>query len=319
MNCSRCHRKFTEKTRKEVKCSCSYSLCKSCLSKIILTNSSEFVCPFCKFSFQENILKENLSKTIFSQWKKKKNKIEKIQVLGSGGFGECSLIKRGGGYFVLKEPIKRGVNESFQNEINIHKLLSHPNIVPYCNSFFEKGKPHILLYPCMYGSLNDILQKIVLTDEKKKIFIGQTIKGLQYLEKMNIIHRDIKQHNLLLDENMTIRIGDFGLSTIIKKDKLCYSNCGTTNFKAPEILKGKGYSFEVDRWSLGILIYYLFLKEYPFQHFSRKKTEENIILHKFTFPKYSSIEERTFLRWILNPKQKKRPTLEEIKTHVFLR
>lgn len=83
------------------------------------------------------------------------------------------------------------------------------------------------------------------------------MKGLESLLRMNVLHRDIKQHNLLVDERMNIRIGDFGTSKIVKDGELSYSICGTTKFLAPEILTGRGYSFEIDRWSLDVSIYYL--------------------------------------------------------------
>ena len=155
--------------------------------------------------------------------------------------------------------------------------------------------------------------------ENKKIIIRQVITGLEYLLFMKVIHRDIKQHNLLLDEYMKIRIGDFGLAKIVEDGTRCYSNCGTPRFQAPEILKGNGYSFEVDRWSLGIVIYYLFFGQYPFDDKNMERTKKKILKHTFTFPSHSTKEEREFIDWILNPDPIKRPTLEEMKKHNFLR
>lgn len=320
MNCNYCHKKFTNKSRKEMKCpSCSSSICKSCLSKKINENPSQSSCLSCYNPYTEEILKDLLSKTVFQKWEKENNKIEKIHVIGSGGFGECSLIKKRGNFLIMKEPIKRGLESSFQNEINVHKLLDHPNIVPFYESFIKRGKPHILLYPCIYGSLHDLLNKMDFPIENKKIIIRQVITGMEYLLSMKVIHRDLKQHNLLFDESMKIRIGDFGLSKVLEDGQLCYSNCGTTKFKAPEVLKREGYSFEVDRWSLGIIIYYLFLGEYPFEHRETRKIEQKILKHKYIFPPHSTEEEKEFIDWILNPNPKERPTLQEIKIHEFLR
>lgn len=320
MNCNHCHKKFTNKSRKEIKCSsCSFLICKSCLSKKINENPSQYYCFSCQTPYKEEILKDLLSKTIFQKWKKENEKIEKIRILGSGGFGECSLIKHRGNFLVMKEPIKNGLERSFQNEINVHKLLDHPNIVPFYESFLKRGKPCILLRPCIYGSLNDLLVKTNIIYEAKIQIVCQIIKGLEYLLKMKIIHRDIKQHNILIDEQKMIRIGDFGLSKQVTKEERCYTNCGTTKFKAPEILKGKGYLFEVDRWSLGILIYYLFLGEYPFISSDRQKIENKILSHKYKFPTHITQNEKEFIQWILNPKQNERPTLEQIKKHKFLK
>ena len=320
MNCNHCHKKFTNKSRKEIKCSsCPYLICKSCISKQVLKNSSVVSCPSCNNPYREEILKDILSKTLFEKWEKENNQIEKISVIGSGGFGECSFIKRGRKYLVMKEPLKKGLESSFSNEINIHKLLNHPNIVPFYDSFIKRGKPHILLYPCIYGSLSDSLKNTTFTTKNKKTIICQVITGLEYLLHMKVLHRDLKQHNLLFDEYMKIRIGDFGLSKIVEDGKLSYSNCGTTHFKAPEILIGNGYSFEIDRWSLGIIIYFLFFGEYPFQGNTKQKLEQKILKHLYKFPTHSTKEEKEFISWILNPNPKKRPTLEEIKIHEFLK
>lgn len=319
MTCLECRKDFTNKLRKEMKClSCPFSVCSSCISKRIKENFNNYSCFFCNKPYKDEILKENISKTIYNKWKKEEKTIRKLQIIGSGGFGECSLIQRGKNVYVMKEPKKRGLEDSFHSEINIHKLLNHPNIVPFCESFIKKGKPHILLYPCIYGSLSNLLSQMTFPKNYMKIMIQQVITGMEYLKSMRVIHRDLKQHNLLFDERMNIRIGDFGLSKILKDGEFCYSNCGTTKFKAPEVIREGGYSFEVDIWSLGIIIYRLFLGVYPFDHKETKQIEKKILLYKYKFPSYTTDEEKEFINWILNPLPEKRPNLEEIKTHKFL-
>lgn len=320
MNCFECHGRFTNKTRKEIKClRCNISSCRSCLSKKIIKNSSDYSCSFCKGVFNEDMLEENLSKTNYKKWRKGQETIRKIKIIGSGGFGECSLIQRGKNVYVMKEPKKKGLENVFQTEINVHKLLYHSNIVPFCESFTRKGISHILLYPCINGSLSDLLHKMNFPIQNKKIIIQQVLNGMEYLQNMRVVHRDLKQDNLLFDERMNLRIGDFGLAKILKKGELCYSNCGTTKFKAPEVLRKGGYSFECDIWSLGIIVYRLFLGTYPFNHKEVRVVEHRILNHRYEFPSYTTEEEKEFIDWILNPLQEKRPTLHEIKSHKFLR
>lgn len=84
----------------------------------------------------------------------------------------------------------------------------------------------------------------------------QVLDGLEYLHSQKIIHRDLKLGNLFLNENMCVKIGDFGLATKIdfygeKKKTIC----GTPNYIAPEILESKGHSYEVDVWSFGVIMY----------------------------------------------------------------
>ena len=320
MNCFECRKSFTNKTRKEIKClRCNISSCRSCLSKKIIKDVNDYSCSFCKGIFTDEILEENLSKTIYIKWKKEQDTIRKLEIIGSGGFGECSLIRRGKNVYVMKEPKRKGLEYSFQSEINVHKLLKHPNIVPFCESFTRKGIPHILLYPCINGSLSDLLHKMKFSKKNKKIIIQQVLNGLEYLQIMRVVHRDLKQHNLLFDEKMNLRIGDFGLAKVLKNGEYCYSNCGTPNFKAPEVIRNGRYSFECDIWSLGIIVYRLFLGTYPFHHKEVRVIEDRILNHRYKFPSYTTEEEKEFITWILNPLQEKRPTLHEIKSHKFLR
>lgn len=320
MNCYECRKSFTNKTRKEVKCPhCHISCCKSCLSKKIIKDMNDYACYFCKGIFTDQILEENLSKTVFKKWKKEQGTIRKLEIIGSGGFGECSLIRRGKNVYVMKEPKKKGLEYSFQSEINVHKLLNHPNIVPFCESFTIKGIPHILLYPCINGSLSDLLHKIKFPKKNKKIIIQQIINGMEYLRSMRVIHRDLKQHNLLFDEKMNLRIGDFGLAKVLKRGEYCYSNCGTPNFKAPEVIRNGRYYFQCDIWSLGIIVYRLFLGTYPFHHKETRVIENKILNHRYKFPSYTEPDEKEFISWILNPLPERRPTLYEIKSHKFLR
>lgn len=93
----------------------------------------------------------------------------------------------------------------------------------------------------------------------------QVLEGLEYLHAQKIIHRDLKLGNLFLNEHMNIKIGDFGLATRIdfygeKKKTIC----GTPNYIAPEILESKGHSYEVDVWSVGVIIYTLIYGRPPF-------------------------------------------------------
>ena len=96
--------------------------------------------------------------------------------------------------------------------------------------------------------------------------------------KKSIIHRDIKLANIFINDNYEIKIGDFGLAAKIdfegeKKKTIC----GTPNYIAPEILEGKtGHSYEVDIWSLGVIIYTLIIGKPPFETPDVKTTYKKI-------------------------------------------
>lgn len=115
-------------------------------------------------------------------------------------------------------------------------------------------------------TLNDLIKrKRRFTESEVKYFMLQVLDGLEYLHAQKIIHRDLKLGNLFLNEHMNIKIGDFGLATRIdfygeKKKTIC----GTPNYIAPEILESKGHSYEVDVWSVGVIIYTLIYGRPPF-------------------------------------------------------
>ena len=89
----------------------------------------------------------------------------------------------------------------------------------------------------------------------------QIVNALKYLQANKIIHRDLKLGNVFLGDNMTLKIGDFGLATKLDFDgEKKKTICGTPNYIAPEILESQdGHSYEVDMWSLGVIIYTLLI------------------------------------------------------------
>jgi len=93
------------------------------------------------------------------------------------------------------------------------------------------------------------------------------IKALKYFHNKRVIHRDLKLGNLFLSEEMKIKIGDFGLASKLEfEGEKKRTICGTPNYIAPEILEAKnGHSYEVDIWSLGVIIYTLSIGKPPFE------------------------------------------------------
>ncbi len=119
----------------------------------------------------------------------------------------------------------------------------------------------MILELCTNRSLMDMLRRRKrFTEPETRFFLLQLLGALKYMHGKRVIHRDLKLGNIFLDENMNIKIGDFGLAALlVSEDERKKTICGTPNYIAPEVLfgggrEGDGHSFEVDLWGVGIIM-----------------------------------------------------------------
>lgn len=126
-----------------------------------------------------------------------------------------------------------------------------------------------------------------LTEPETRFYVKQILSGVQYLHNNKIIHRDLKLGNLFLNDDLQIKIGDFGLATKIEYEgERKKTLCGTPNYIAPEILNKKGHSFEVDIWSIGCIMYTLLIGKPPFETNSLKETYSRIKKCEYRFVQF---------------------------------
>ena len=116
------------------------------------------------------------------------------------------------------------------------------------------------------------------TESQAKFYAAQMIIGIGKLHEKGIVHRDLKLENIMLDANGYIKIIDFGLAKILATDEVAMTQCGTSEYFAPEVLKQCGYDKMVDYWAVGILIYEMTFGVTPF--FSRNKHELMLNIQK---------------------------------------
>ena len=253
----------------------------------------------------------------------------KGRLLGKGGFAKCYefTCSENKKIFAAKVVAKSGLVKSrakqkLISEIKIHKSLHHPQIVAFEHYFEDTENVYILLEMCQHQTLNELLKRRKrLTEIEVQCYIVQLIKALKYLHSHRVIHRDLKLGNLFLTEKMELKVGDFGLATKLDfEGERKRTVCGTPNYIAPEILDGKtGHSYEVDIWSLGVIIYTLIIGKPPFETRDVKTTYKRIKMNAYTFPENAIISEaaKNLIGQILVLDPAKRPTLDQILTHDF--
>ena len=161
-----------------------------------------------------------------------------------------------------------------------------------------------------------------VTELEAQCYLIQIVEALRYLHGNKIIHRDVKLGNLFLSERMEVKLGDFGLATIVAfEGEKKRTVCGTPNYIAPEILDAnQGHSYEVDVWSLGVVLYTLLVGKPPFETSEVKTTYRKIRLNAYSFPEHIYLSEpsKGLISRILISDPSKRPSLEEILANDFL-
>jgi serine/threonine protein kinase len=167
--------------------------------------------------------------------------------------------------------------------------------------------------------LNAINKMNKIPENLSKIIFKQLITTLQYIHSNNIVHRDIKPDNILLDLDNTIKLCDFGVSKIIPQGQLINDSCGTPAFIAPEILMEKDYNpYATDVWSSGVVLYAMVTGFFPFRGINETQLHENILTGIYPKPNNISEELLDLLTKILNTNPTKRISIDEILKHPWL-
>jgi len=171
-------------------------------------------------------------------------------------------------------------------EVQIHRTLSHPHVVRLDGCFEDNENVYVLLELCARRSLMELhKRRRAVTEPEARYFLHQVLPiqfllsgfifnsivfqivlASVYLHDNRVIHRDLKLGNLFLNDDMEVKIGDFGLATTMDHEgERKKTLCGTPNYIAPEMLDKKGHGYEVDIWAIGCILYTLLVGKPPFE------------------------------------------------------
>lgn len=226
--------------------------------------------------------------------------LQYVEKLGSGTHGNVYLLRtreKNPKFLVCKSISVKNLKYAEKEIMILHKI-EHQRIISFYHSIEKQHGKYIYMEYANYGDLEKLikfLSKRSLKIQRKvswSIF-AQIIDGLEYLQSKKIIHRDIKPANILLSRFYSneqtlilIKIADFSLSHILKnkndfvQDRIVV---GTPYYMAPEIIKKEKYSYSVDIWSTGVLMYELISQERPFEANTKLQLKKLICTQNINF------------------------------------
>ena len=277
-----------------------------------------------------------------------------IKSLGKGAFGEVFLTTKKGSneLYATKQLNKdifdnRNTKKYFLNEINILKELSHPNIVKFADLKRTANHFYIMMEYCNGGELCKTLEAHIsktgrpFSEEVVQSLMKQIISAFQYIHGKDIIHRDIKLENILLNYNTnedkenknvikaTVKIIDFGFAARMEKTGLKYTTLGSPINMDPLILselrkRGKninrvGYDQKADIWSLGTICYELAIGKSAFEANKIDDLIAKIEKGEYTVPTNLSRELISFINGMLQYDPNQRLNIDQLAKHPFLK
>jgi len=256
---------------------------------------------------------------------------EFLKVLGKGTFGKVILCREKGSaqlyaIKVLRKDVIIAKDEvtHTQTENRVLQRTNHPFLTSLKYSFRTKERLCFVLEYVNGGELFFHLNRERKFSEERTRFYGaEIISALAYLHRHNIIYRDIKLENLLLDKDGHVKIADFGLcKENITEDTTTKTFCGTPEYLAPEVLEDNYYGRAVDWWGIGVVMYEMMVGRLPFYNRDHDKLFELILVEQVRFPLSLSDVAQSLLQGLLQKDPARRlgggpRDAEEIKEHPF--
>lgn len=301
-------------------------------------------------TFKKMLQKTNTysdSSTTTSCEEKLKKYIIGKRITDDGAFGMIHVVKNmeDRQYYVMKIMSKKEIEkadmvENIETEIEIQSKMDHKNIVKIVDSFEDRKYLYVVLEYMMKGDLFDLLHEEnpygMFEDFEAKRYVRDIAQGLAHLHAQGIVHRDIKLENLLVNEYDVVKLADFGWAADVANPPKAKNSsqrhrkdedemtilAGTTEYMAPEMIKGEKYNQQIDIWALGVVMFELLTGDIPFnKKFKKnKKLFRRTITHgTIKYPSFLTPQAISLLKKMLTKDPKQRITAAEILEHPWLK
>ncbi|CAH8497932.1 unnamed protein product [Schistosoma rodhaini] len=253
-------------------------------------------------------------------------KYKLIRTLGRGNFAKVKLAQHvsTGREVAVKVIDKTQLNQAslkkLFREVNIMKMLNHPNIVRLYEVIESERHVYLVME---YAENGEVFDHLVahgrMKEREARAAFRQIVSAVEYCHQKKIVHRDLKAENLLFDGYYNIKLADFGFSNLFDGSKKLDTFCGSPPYAAPELFQGRKYDGpEVDVWSLGVILYTLVSGSLPFDAQHLKDLQERVLRGKYRVPFYMSTDCEALLRKLLVLNPAKRMTLRNVMSDKWL-
>uniref|UniRef100_A0A674MBB6 non-specific serine/threonine protein kinase n=1 Tax=Takifugu rubripes TaxID=31033 RepID=A0A674MBB6_TAKRU len=210
--------------------------------------------------------------------------------------------------------------EKIYREVQIMKMLDHPHIIKLYQVMETKNMLYLVTEYAKNGEIFDYLAKHGrLSELEARRKFWQILSAVEYCHNRNIVHRDLKAENLLLDGHMNIKIADFGFGNFFQPGKPLATWCGSPPYAAPEVFEGQQYEGpQLDIWSMGVVLYVLVCGALPFDGPTLPVLRQRVLEGRFRIPYFMTEDCEHLIRRMLVLDPSKRLSVAQIKQHKWM-
>lgn len=266
-----------------------------------------------------SLITENMRQTLVNNIKLKGTAVTLKHLvherfLGQGGFGSVRLVSHK--FTAVRYALKRvkktseQVEKDVRRECAILQRVKHGFLLQLARTFETAGSIYILTELITGGSLYDQLGRMgVLTRKQCQFYIGALALVMEVVHEQNIVYRDLKPENVMLDTQGYPKLIDFGLAKSLETESRCFTLVGTVFYMAPEVITGKGYGMDCDMWSVGVMMYEMVCGCLPFGDGCHHDQEilSSVLQDPLTFPsRYNDSAGKRLMQGLLNKNPEQR-------------